>query len=406
MRPVSGTGTAAQSLIAQWSISERARLVKASIIREILKITSKPNVISFAGGLPAPELFPVEEIRAACGRVIDKYGQQALQYSLSFGIQPLRQWLAERISRQGFPVGEDEILITGGSQQGLDMVGRVFLDKGSFVLTETPTYLGALQAFDIYQAKYIAVDMDDDGMVVDQVEQKINQYNPRVLYVVPDFQNPSGITMSYERRVQLVELSKKYNIPIIDDNPYSELRFEGQSVKSLKAIGGDMVIRLGTFSKTISPGLRIGWVVASKEIINAFERMKQGADLHTNTFAQYVVYEYLSSGAFDKHIDDIIEAYGERREVMIKAMEEYFPDSVEFTRPKGGLFLWVKLPEHVSATELLDKAVEKGVAYVPGNPFFAQGGGYNTMRLNFSNATPEKIQEGIKLLGEVFKKHI
>ncbi|MCP4631826.1 MAG: PLP-dependent aminotransferase family protein [candidate division Zixibacteria bacterium] len=398
--------TFTSSLISKVQISERASQTKASFIREILKITSKPNIISFAGGLPAPELFPINEIKEACIRVLDKYGPPSLQYSLSFGIIELRRWLSERISKQGYPVAEDEVLITGGSQQGLDLVGRVFIDEGSVIVTETPTYLGALQAFGVYSAKYKAVDMDDEGMVVDQIEDVIKKFDPRLIYVVPNFQNPSGITLSNQRREQLVELSKLYNIPIIDDNPYGELRFEGDDVKSLKALGGDMVIQLGTFSKTISPGLRIGWVAASGEICNVFERMKQGVDLHTNTFAQYVVYEYLSTGAFDAHINKIIDAYRERRDVMIKAMEEYFPDSVKFTRPNGGLFLWVTLPEHVSATELLDKAVDNGVAYVPGSPFFAQGGGHNTMRLNFSNAQPRKIEEGIKLLGDVFKKHI
>ncbi|MBD3170509.1 MAG: aminotransferase class I/II-fold pyridoxal phosphate-dependent enzyme [candidate division Zixibacteria bacterium] len=394
------------NLISQWTLSKRSGQVKASIIREILKITSKPNVISFAGGLPAPELFPVEEIKAACQRVLEKYGPPSLQYSLSFGIIELRRWLAEYISKRGFKVEEDEILITGGSQQGLDIIGRVFLEEGAVVLTETPTYLGALQAFDVYQTRYVAVDMDNDGMIVDQVEEKIKKHNPRFLYVVPDFQNPSGITMSNERRGDLVQLAQKYNIPIVDDNPYHELRFKGEAPDSLKAVGGDHVIQLGTFSKTISPGLRIGWMCAKREICYAFERLKQGADLHTNTFAQYVVYEYLASGAFEKHVEKIKNAYSERRDVMIKAMEENFPDSVSFTKPDGGLFLWVTLPEHVSATDLLEKAVEKGVAYVPGNPFFAQGGGYNTMRLNFSNAQPEKIKEGIESLGEVFKRHI
>ncbi|PJA26762.1 MAG: aminotransferase [candidate division Zixibacteria bacterium CG_4_9_14_3_um_filter_46_8] len=395
-----------ENIVDSWQLSERAYEVKANVIREILKITRRPNIISFAGGLPAPELFPLEGIRDACNRVIDNFGPQSLQYTLSFGIPELRQWLAERISRKGFPVSEDEVLITGGSQQGLDLIGKVFLDKGAMVLTETPTYLGALQAFNLYQAQYVAVDMDEDGMVVEQVEAKIKRYNPRFLYVVPNFQNPSGITLSYERRVMLVELARKYNVPIIDDNPYGELRFEGKDVPSLKTIGGEYVIQLGTFSKIISPGLRIGWVAATQSICNAFERMKQGSDLHTNTFAQYVIYEFVKTGALDTHIEKIKEAYAERRAVMIEAMQEYFPEGVKFTRPQGGLFLWIELPGQLSAEDLLEEAVENGVAFVPGSPFFAQGGGHNTMRLNFSNATPDKIREGIKRLGNVFKKHI
>ncbi len=395
-----------EDIISSWQLSERASEVKANIIREILKITRRPNIISFAGGLPAPELFPLEDIKEASSNAIDNFGPSALQYTLSFGIPELREWLSQWIKKYGTDATAEEILITGGSQQGLDLVGKVFLEKGAVVITETPTYLGALQAFNLYQAKYVAVDMDSGGMVVEQVEDRIKEYNPRLIYVVANFQNPSGITLSYERRKKLVAIAEKYNIPIVDDNPYGQLRFEGEDVPSLKSIGGDLVIELGTFSKIISPGLRIGWIAASKEVCNTFERMKQGSDLHTNTFAQYVIYEFVKDGALDKHIEKIKESYRERREVMIQAMEESFPEGVKFTRPQGGLFLWITLPEKLSATDLLDEAVQNGVAYVPGYPFFAQGGGHNTMRLNFSNAKPDAIKSGIQRLGEVFKKHI
>ncbi|MBD3234410.1 MAG: aminotransferase class I/II-fold pyridoxal phosphate-dependent enzyme [candidate division Zixibacteria bacterium] len=395
-----------EDIISSWQLSERASEVKANIIREILKITRRPNIISFAGGLPAPELFPLEDIKEASRNAIDNFGASALQYTLSFGIPELREWLSQWIKKYGTDATEEEILITGGSQQGLDLVGKVFLDKGAVVVTETPTYLGALQAFNLYQAKYVAVDMDSGGMVVEQVEDRIKEYNPRLIYVVANFQNPSGITLSYERRKKLVAIAEKYNIPIVDDNPYGQLRFEGENVPSLKSIGGDLVIELGTFSKIISPGLRIGWIAASKQVCNTFERMKQGSDLHTNTFAQYVIYEFVKDGALDRHIEKIKESYRERREVMIQAMEESFPEGVKFTRPQGGLFLWITLPEKLSATDLLDEAVQNGVAYVPGYPFFAQGGGHNTMRLNFSNAKPDMIIKGIQRLGEVFKKHI
>ncbi|MCK4385635.1 MAG: PLP-dependent aminotransferase family protein [candidate division Zixibacteria bacterium] len=380
--------------------------MKSSAIREILKITERPDIISFAGGLPAPELFPVDDLKKACEAVLDEVGPRSLQYSLTMGILPLRKFLAERLSQKGASLTEENILITGGSQQGLDLVGSVFLEKGSVVICESPTYLGAIQAFNAYNPHYVTVEMDDCGILTDQVEENIRKYKPRLIYVVPNFQNPSGITLSYERRKQLVKLAEEYYTPIIDDNPYGELRYIGEDVPSLKTLGGDLVIQLGTFSKIISPGLRIGWIAASTEVMTKFERMKQGADLHTNTFAQYVASEYVKNGNLDRHIEQIKAAYGERRDVMIKAMTEYFPENVKWTEPEGGLFLWVELPSEVSATDLLQEALKQKVAYVPGKPFYPYEDKDNTLRLNFSNATPEMIIEGIKRLGKVFKENI
>jgi 2-aminoadipate transaminase len=393
-------------LSLNWTFSVRAQEMKSSAIREILKITDRPDIISFAGGLPAPELFPVEDLKKACKTVLDTVGHRSLQYSLSLGILPLRKFLAERLSQKEFPLTEENILITGGSQQGLDLVGKVFLDKGAVVICESPTYLGAIQAFNAYSPQYVTVDMDENGMLTDQVEENIKKYKPRLIYVVPNFQNPSGITLSYERRKRLVELAKEYYIPIIEDNPYGELRYAGKDIPSLKSLGGDAVIYLGTISKIISPGLRIGWIVASTEVMTMFERMKQGTDLHTNTFAQYVVFEYVKNGNLDKHIEQIKAAYGERRGVMIKAMREYFPENVKWTEPKGGLFLWVELPKEVSATALLQEALKEKVAYVPGKPFYPYEDKDNTLRLNFSNASSDMIIEGIKRLGKVFKENL
>ncbi len=389
-----------------WTFSVRAQEMKSSAIREILKITERPDIISFAGGLPAPELFPVDDLKKACEAVLDEVGPRSLQYSLTMGILPLRKFLAERLSQKGASLTEENILITGGSQQGLDLVGSVFLEKGSVVICESPTYLGAIQAFNAYNPHYVTVEMDDCGILTDQVEENIRKYKPRLIYVVPNFQNPSGITLSYERRKQLVKLAEEYYTPIIDDNPYGELRYIGEDVPSLKTLGGDLVIQLGTFSKIISPGLRIGWIAASTEVMTKFERMKQGADLHTNTFAQYVASEYVKNGNLDRHIEQIKAAYGERRDVMIKAMSEYFPENVKWTEPEGGLFLWVELPSEVSATDLLQEALKQKVAYVPGKPFYPYEDKDNTLRLNFSNATPEMIIEGIKRLGKVFKENI
>ena len=389
-----------------WTFSLGAQEMKSSAIREILKITERPDIISFAGGLPAPELFPIEDLKKACQAVLENVGPRSLQYSVSLGVPPLRKFLSERLSQKGVAITEENILVTGGSQQGLDLVGKMFLDKGSVVICESPTYLGAIQAFNVYNPHYITVEMDKNGMLTDQVEDKIKRYKPRLIYVVPNFQNPSGITLSYERRKHLVKLAEEYYVPIIDDNPYGELRYIGKDVPSLKSLGKDLVIQLGTISKIISPGLRIAWIVAPTEVMTKFERLKQGADLHTNTFAQYVVAEYVKDGRLDRHIEEIKTAYGERRGVMIKAMQEYFPENVKWTEPEGGLFLWVQLPQEISATDLLQEALKQKVAYVPGKPFYPYEDKDNTLRLNFSNASPEMIIEGIKRLGKVFKENI
>ncbi|UCB53614.1 MAG: PLP-dependent aminotransferase family protein [Candidatus Zixiibacteriota bacterium] len=380
--------------------------MNASAIREILKITERPDIISFAGGLPAPELFPIEALRKACEKVLSTYGPKSQQYSLTMGVLPLREILADRLSKKGLPVTIDNLFITGGSQQGLDLIAKVFLNEGDALLCENPTYLGAIQAFNIMRPKYVTVEMDEQGMIVDQAEEKIKEHNPRFIYVVADFQNPSGITMSLKRRKQLVKLADKYQIPIVDDNPYGELRYVGEHVPSLQSLGKDLVIELGTFSKLVSPGLRIGWGIVSTEITNMFERLKQGADLHTNTFTQYVVYEYIKAGNLDSHIEEIKASYSERRGVMVEALKEHFPEGVRWYEPEGGLFLWVELPEGISATDLLPAAVEQKVAYVPGKPFFPYEDKDNTLRLNFSNAKPDEIREGIKRLGKVFRESV
>lgn len=383
--------------------SRAAYSLESSIIRDILKYSSLPGVISLAGRLPAPELFPVDELKAAADRVLTQYGTQALQYGLSQGFGPLREFLAERVGkRAGEDISADDIIVTAGSQQGLDLVGRIFLEPGRYVLCSRPTYLGALQAFNYYQAKYASVDIDDDGMKVEELEEKIKKYNPAFIYVVPNFQNPGGVTLCEERRHKLIDLAYKYKVPVVDDNPYGELRYSGEDQISLKRLGKDAVIHLGTFSKIISPGLRIGWAVAPKDVIGVLERVKQSTDLHTNQFAQYVVYEYVFDGALERHIEILVRAYRERRDAMLSAMSEFFPDTVRWTKPEGGLFLWVMLPEGTAGRELFFKAVEEKVAFVLGKPFDPRGTMENTLRLNFSNASLEMIHEGIKRLGRVF----
>lgn len=390
----------------KWGIAPHVLQLETSIIREILKISSQPGVISFAGGLPAPELFPLADLKRLSGEVVDKYGADAFQYSLSMGIPQLRSLLAKRASERGTPSNLDNILVTAGAQQGIELIARAFIDPGDYVLVENPTYVGALQAFNYYQAKYVTVEMDDEGMVVEQVEERLRQYRPKLIYTVSNFQNPTGITMSQARRRALVDAAIKYNIPIVDDNPYGEIRFSGERVPTLKSYGGDEVIALRSFSKVVSPGLRLGWINGPKQVMVQFEKVKQCTDLHTSSFGQYLIYEFVNQGLLEPQIERIKADYLSKRNCMTQAMEQHFPDEVTWTKPDGGLFLWVQLPDHLSASALLPKAIEQKVAYVYGSPFFANGGGDNCLRLNFSNATLEQIVEGIKRLGKLFRENM
>lgn len=402
----SATDMAKQVSPIDWRITPHVRNLQASIIREMLKFSSLPGVISFAGGLPAPEMFPLEEMKDACQRNIEKYGSDCMQYSLSMGITPLREMIARRATARGVKTEVANVLVTSGGQQALEMIARAFIDPEDTIITEFPTYVGAIQAFNYHRAKYVYVKMDDNGMLVDDLEEKIKASNPKLIYVVANFQNPSGITMSLERRHKLIELASKYNIPIIDDDPYSELQFAGEPITPLKAIGGDIVITLGTFSKLLAPGLRIGWINAPEEVMPMFERVKQVSDLHANTFTQYMILDFLERGLLDGHIKKIRADYSVKRDLMIKAIEEHFPKSVKFTRPEGGLFLWCELPEGADARKLLDFAIEEKVTYVIGKAFAPDGSGDNTFRLNFSNANHETIVEGIKRLGRVFRDQL
>lgn len=387
-----------------WHYSRRALMMKSSIIRETLKITQKPGVISFGGGLPAPELFPKEELIECSQKVLREKGDSALQYGTTEGYYPLRELIAKRLERQGVKVSPDEVMITGGSQQGLDMCGKVFLDWGDTVVSARPTYLGAIQAFNAYFPKYVTLPSDEDGMTIDGLKEILETHNPRLIYLVPTFQNPDGRTIPLERRKKIIELANTFGVPIVEDDPYSELAFDGTVPPPMKALAPDEVIMLGTFSKLLAPGLRIAWVVAPQGAIDKFVRLKQGADLHTSTFSQYLIHEFAKDGKLENHIEKVRKVYSQRRNVMVEAMERYFPPEVKFTKPNGGLFLWVELPENVNATELLPKAVEKNVAYIPGSAFYPEGGGHNTMRLNFSKPSEAEIEEGIKRLAEVFKE--
>lgn len=449
--------------------AQRTARMRSSAIREILKITQQPDVISFAGGLPAPAAFPLDEIAQAAQRVLKTIGTPALQYSPTEGYLPLRQFIVETrsISHYGIVVDEQNVLITTGSQQALDLIGKILIDPGDAILCEAPTYLGALQAWAAYGARYVTVPTDDDGMQVDSIAPILKKRKIKFIYALPNFQNPGGTTLSRERREKLVALAEKYNVPIIEDDPYGELRFEGEHLpplvvldeqrlknkrKDCKEFDCGNVIYISTFSKTLAPGLRLGWIVAPWQVIFKLVQAKQGADLHSSTFDQYIAYEVLKpAGWFVDHVRKIRTMYRAQRDAMVAAMEKYFPNGVKWTRPQGGLFLWATLPEGIDATALLPQAVVNKVVFVPGAPFFpptigtpkprgtmerhpaALDGtsisrcqsnesktchraasrtlhrlpvGHNTLRLNFSNASPEQIEQGIQRLGSVIAKAI
>ena len=406
----------------QQRYSQRMKWMGSSIIRELLKLTEKPDIISFAGGLPAPEVFPVKEFEAATQQVLAEHGSRALQYGTTEGYGPLREYIVRRMSRYGIEAEPENVLITSGSQQALDLIGKILINPGDLILTEQPTYVGAIQAWRAYQAEFATVPIDDEGLRTDLLEEALCA-GPKFMYILPNFQNPAGVTLSLKRRMKLLEIADRYGIPIIEDDPYGQLRYEGDHLPSLVALdaqklngrgvsGNGMgffrgnVIYLSTFSKTLAPGLRLGWVVAPKEVIKRCVMGKQGMDLHTSTFVQMVAYEVIKDGFLDEHVRHIRRVYRERRDVMLAAMERYFPPEVHWTIPAGGLFLWITLPESLNTTQLLEKAVENKVAYVPGSAFDPAGDSLNTARLNFSNARPENIELGIKRLGQVFETAI
>ena len=386
------------------SFARRLDGMKASEIRELLKITQRPEVISFAGGLPAPELFPIEDLKAVMAEVLDREGPRTLQYSTTEGHPGLREAIARRLnSRLGTAFEASGILITSGSQQGLDLTGRVFLDDGDEVLCESPTYLGAINAFRAYRPRFVEVPTDDDGMVQAELERCIaGCRSPKLVYVVPNFQNPSGRTWSLERRRALLDAAARHGLVVIEDDPYGQLCYEGTTPPALASLGGTApVVYLGTFSKIFCPGMRVGWLAAPREIYGKYTLVKQGADLHTSTLAQCQILAYLERFDLDASIARICEVYRRRRDAMLSAIESEFPPGVSWTTPRGGLFLWATLPKGVSARELLVRALERNVAFVPGGSFFPNGGHENTLRLNFSNMPEERIAEGIRRLGRV-----
>lgn len=395
--------------------AQRTHRMKASAIRELLKITEDPQIISFAGGLPAPDVFPTEEIREACNRVLTDKPALALQYGSTEGYLPLREMIARHASRSGVQIRPNNILITSGSQQALDLIGKIFINHGDRLLVESPTYLGALQAWNQYGAEYVTVGTDDDGMVTEDIDAALRT-GPKFIYALPNFQNPMGVTMSLERREKLVEMADRYGVPLVEDDPYGQLRYEGEHIPGVNVLDARLhvqngkytgnVIYFSTFSKILSPGLRLGWVIAPDEVISKMVLAKQGTDLHTATFNQVVAYEVSKGGFLDQHVEHICDVYRERRDIMLESLEEYMPEGVTWTRPQGGLFLWARVPESCDTTKMFPAAIRNKVAYVPGDSFYANGGVYNTMRLNFSYCKPEIIVEGVQRLGHMLKEEL
>ena len=386
--------------------ANRIDSLRASDIREILKITQRAEVISFAGGLPAPELFPVEEIKEISRLLMEESGRVALQYSTTEGYEPLRQKIAARIGRKfQTQASAEEVMITSGSQQALDFTGKLFLDAGDVVLCESPTYLAAISAFRAYQPEFIAVPTDDDGMIIEELERILaTTDNVKLVYVIPDFQNPTGRTWSRERRRRFIETVSRYGVAVLEDNPYGELRFEGEILPSIKSMDREgLVIGTGTFSKTFCPGMRIGWLVAAPPVIEKYVLIKKGADLCTSLRNQMEIDLFMERFDFEGNLVRLTELYRQRRNSMVAALEAMMPEGVSFTRPQGGLFLWVTLPERIKAIELLKRCLEQNVAFVPGDSFFPNGGVENTLRLNYSNMPEDRIREGVARLAAAIR---
>ena len=407
-------------MTTDWNALYARRLdwMTTSAIREILKVAQAPDVISMAGGWPEADLFPVEQLREVGDFAMARLTREALQYGLTEGLGALRQTLADYVTETGAPASLANIAITSGSQQALDLMGRLFIDEGDAVLVESPTVLGALQSFKAYGARFVPVPLDEDGVRVDALEECLRRDRCKFMYILPNFQNPTGVTLSLERRLRVVELAAAYGVPILEDDPYGQLRFEGEPLPSLLSLDAACypenaaegayvrgnVVHLGTFSKTLAPGLRVAWAVAPPEICRQFAMAKQGADLHTNALAQAMANEFLCRGWLPAQVERIRRTYLERRNAMVEAMEAMFPPEVSFTRPQGGLFLWVTLPEGMDAVALLAEASKRKVAFVPGAPFYVNGEGQNTFRVTFASMDPDRIREGVRRLAEVIRE--
>jgi 2-aminoadipate transaminase len=388
----------------QWRFSERAQQLQSSVIREILKVTVRPEVISFAGGLPSPATFPVERMRAAFDTVLAQQGKVALQYGPSDGYAPLREWIADSLSTDGARITAEQVLMVSGSQQALDLLAKVLIDEGSKVLVERPSYLGALQAFSVYRPRFVSVPTDDNGLIPESIAEVAD--GARLLYSLPNFQNPTGRTLSVERRVALVETCARLGLPLIEDDPYGALSYRGEPLPKMLSMNPSGVIFMGSFSKVLTPGIRLGYVVAPLPLIRKLEQAKQAADLHTAQLTQMAVYEVVKDGFLTGHIPTIRKLYSDQCCAMLSAMQEFFPSGLAWTRPQGGMFIWVTLPRHIDTMKLLDEALAQNVAFVPGAPFYADAPEHNTLRLSFVTVAPEKIREGVAKLGQLIASRL
>ena len=383
--------------------SDKILKTPSSFIRNILKVTGEPDVISFAGGLPNPISFPTEKLREAINRSIDEHGSKLFQYSTTQGYLPLREFIAAKYKKtHGLDVHPDEVFITTGSQQALELIGKVLINKGDGIIMEAPGYLGAIQAFTMAEPTFHSVTLEEDGLNVQELEEQLQNPNVKLIYTVPNFHNPTGITYSAEKREAIYNVVKDHDVILVEDDPYGELRFRGEA---LPYIGGGRLensVLLGSFSKTVTPGMRIGWIVTkNKELMAHIETAKQATDLHTNIFSQYVIHDYLANNEYKEHVDNIIALYRAQSDAMLAAMAKHFPSTVKYTKPDGGMFIWVTLQEGVSALEVFHAAMEEKVAFVPGDPFYTHPENVNTLRLNYTNSTPEMIEEGIRRLGNI-----
>ncbi len=392
--------------------SDRAGKMRKSEIRELLKVTQDPEIVSLAGGLPNPKSFPIQDLQGIVNSVLEHHGATALQYGTTQGVEELRKAIAERSCKDGIDATADNVIITSGSQQALDTVGKIFLNPGDTAVVGLPTYLGGINAFRSYEANLVGIPLDKEGMIIDALEEKIKEllkenFTPKFIYAVPTFQNPAGVVMPESRRKKLIDVAKEYDLVIVEDDPYSKLRFDSSHIKPIKAFDDEgRVIYMSTFSKILSPGFRLAWTIASEELTRKMIICKQALDLCTNTFTQFIANEFIKSGSLDLHIMKICEMYKPKRDIMMNAMKKYFPDGYICNKPAGGMFAWVTLPEEIDTEIMFLDALKEKVAYVHGKAFCVDGGGGRSMRLNFSYSTNEQLEEGMKRLGAVIEKKL
>ncbi len=381
--------------------SGRARAIQSSAIREILKVTERPEVISFAGGLPAPATFPVDEMRRSLDRVLTSRGREALQYSTTEGYAPLREWIAARIGTPEAPVSAEEVLIVSGSQQGLDLLAKVLVDPGDTVLVETPTYLGALQSFSLFDPNYVSIESDEDGLIPEALTESMR--GSKFLYCLPNFQNPTGRLLAGKRRHRLAQRARELDLLILEDDPYGALSYDGETPPSIRSLAPERTVYMGSFSKVLAPGLRLGYVIAPPDLRAKLVQAKQATDLHTATLSQMAVYDVIKDGFLDTHIPTIRTLYREQCAAMLAALAHHMPEGVRWNKPRGGMFLWAELPKGMDASAVLAKAVEQNVAFVPGAPFYAASPVIEALRLAFVTVPPPRIEEGVERLAKVIR---